>query len=186
VLAEWMQERFGATVEWLPFDLHPEYPREGIPREQLVARYGPDGMARTQAFFERHGLAYNPNPDVVPNTARALRLTEHARTQGLHEPFHDRLMDAYWTEAQDIGDPEVLRTFAREVGVEGADDVLATDAYADVVRRSTEEAHAVGINGIPAFLLDRKLIVLGAHPKESFEQAFAQLDGTGSQSAPSQ
>jgi predicted DsbA family dithiol-disulfide isomerase len=179
VLAEWMKERFGAVVEWLPFDLHPEYPPDGIPREQLVARYGPDGMARTRAFFEQHGLEYNPNPDVVPNTMRALRLTEHARAQDLHEPFHDRLMDAYWAEAQDIGDPNVLRALAAEVGVEGADDVLASDAYADDVRRSTREAHAVGINGIPAFLLDRKLLVLGAHPKESFEQAFAQLDQAG-------
>jgi predicted DsbA family dithiol-disulfide isomerase len=175
VLAEWMKERFGATVEWLPFDLHPEYPSEGIPRSQLVARYGPDGMARTRAFFEQHGLEYNPNPDVVPNSMRALRLTELARAQGLHEPFHNRLMDAYWAEAQDIGGPDVLRSLAGEVGLEGADGVLTTDAYADDVRSSTEEAHAIGINGIPAFLLDRRLLVLGAHPKETFEQAFAQL-----------
>jgi predicted DsbA family dithiol-disulfide isomerase len=183
VLAEWMKERFGATAEWLPFDLHPEYPPEGIPREQLVARYGPDGMARTRAFFEQHGLEYDPNPDVVPNSMRALRLTEHARAQELHEPFHNRLMDAYWAEAQDIGDPEVLRALAAEVGVEGADEVLTTDGYADVVRRSTEEAHATGITGIPAFLLDRRLLVLGAHPKEAFEQAFAQLRETGGESA---
>jgi predicted DsbA family dithiol-disulfide isomerase len=171
-----MKERFGATVEWLPFDLHPEYPPGGIPREQLVARYGPDGMARTRALFEQNGLEYNPNPDVVPNSMRALRLTKHARAQDLHEPFHNRLMDAYWAEAQDLGDPDVLRALAAEVGVEGADEVLATDVYADAVRRSTEEAHAVGITGIPAFLLDRKLLVLGAHPKATFEQAFAQVD----------
>ena len=48
-----MKERFGATLEWLPFDLHPEYPPEGIPREQLVARYGPDGMARTREYLRR-------------------------------------------------------------------------------------------------------------------------------------
>jgi predicted DsbA family dithiol-disulfide isomerase len=29
-----------------------------------------------------------------------------------------------------------------------------------------------GITGIPAFLLDRKLLVLGAYPKETFEQAW--------------
>jgi predicted DsbA family dithiol-disulfide isomerase len=177
VLAEWLEDRFGATVEWLPFDLHPEYPPEGIPREQLVARYGPGGIERTAAFFERHGLAYRPNPDVVPNTLSALRLTEHARAQGLHRPFHDRLMDAYWAEGQNLADPDVLRSLAAEVGVAGADEVLDGDAYADDVRRSTAEAHAIGIDAIPAFLLDRRLIVLGAHPREVFEQAFAQLAG---------
>jgi predicted DsbA family dithiol-disulfide isomerase len=180
VLAEWMHERFGAVIEWLPFDLHPEYPPEGIPREQLVARYGPEGMERTRAFFERHGLAYNPNPEVVPNTMRALRLTEHARAQGLHGPFHDRLMDAYWAEGEDIGDPDVLRSLAGDVGLAGADEVLGGDAHADEVHRSTAEAHAIGIDAIPAFLLDRKLIVLGAHPQEVFEQAFARLEAPAS------
>jgi predicted DsbA family dithiol-disulfide isomerase len=171
-----MRERFAASVEWLPFDLHPEYPPEGIPRSQLVARYGPDGMARTRAFFEQHGLDYNPNPDVVPNSLRALRLTEHARAQGLHAAFHDRVMDAYWAEAQDIGDGDVLRRLAAEVGLAGADEVVGGDAFADDVRRSTARAHAHGIDAIPAFVLDSRLLVLGAHPHETFERAFSQLD----------
>jgi predicted DsbA family dithiol-disulfide isomerase len=179
VLADWIEERFGASVEWLPFDLHPEYPVEGLPRAHLVARYGPDGIARTAAFFRQHGLEYAPHPGVVPNSLRALRLTEHARAQGLHEPFHDRVMDAYWAESRDIGDPEVLGALAADVGLEAAGEVLAGDAYLDDVRRSTAQAHSLGINGIPAFLLDRRLLVLGAHPKESFERAFEQLDGRG-------
>jgi predicted DsbA family dithiol-disulfide isomerase len=172
-----MEERFGASTEWLPFDLHPEYPPEGIPRAQLVARYGPGAMERTAALFLQHGLEYKPNPDVVPNSMRALRLTEHARSEGLHAPFHDRVMDAYWAESRDIGDPDVLLALAEDVGLQGADDVLAAHAYADEVRRSTAQAHSLGINGIPAFLLDRRLLVLGAHPKEAFEKAFSQLGG---------
>ncbi len=165
-----MKERFAASVEWLPFDLHPEYPPEGVPRNAERSEH-------TRTLFAGHGLAYDP-PPVSPRSLDALRLTEHARSQGRHEPFHDRLMDAYWAEAQDIGDHGVLLRLASEIGVEGADEVLATDAHADDVRRSTAEAHALGINGIPAFLLDRRLLVLGAHPRPTFEQAFAQLGGS--------
>lgn len=162
-----MEERFTATIEWLPFDLHPEYPPEGVPRNARRSE-------QTRRLFEHHGLVYDP-PPVSPRSLDALRLTEHARAQGRHGAFHDRLMDAYWAEAANLGDHDVLRALALEVGVEGADGVLAGDAYADDVRRSTAEAHSVGIDGIPAFLLDRKLLVLGAHPREVFEQAFAQL-----------
>ena len=162
-----MQERFGATAEWLPFDLHPEYPPEGVPRNPRA------GGTRSRAV-RAHGLAYNP-PPVSPRSLDALRLTEHARERGLHASFHDRLMDAYWTEAQDLGDHEVLRRLAGEVALDGADEVLGSDRYADDVARSTAAAHSLGINGIPAFLLDRRLLVLGAHPRETFEQAFAQL-----------
>jgi predicted DsbA family dithiol-disulfide isomerase len=164
-------------VTWLPFDLHPEYPPEGLPRERLLARYGEAGIARTRAMFEANGLDYNPHPDVVPNTRTALRLTELARDRGLHEPFHDRLMDAYWAEAQDIGDPEVLRSLAAEVGLEQeeVERVLGSDEHLDRVTASTYQAASIGITGIPAFLIDRRLLVLGAQPREVFERAFAQL-----------
>jgi len=162
-----MKERFEATVEWLPFDLHPEYPPEGVPRN-------PERAARAAQLFASHGLAYNP-PPVSPRSLDAQRLAEHARSQGLYAPFFERTMDAYWAEAGDIGDHAVLRMLAAEVGVDGADEILMSEAYADAVRRSTVEAHAIGINGIPAFLLDRRLLVLGAHPRETFERAFEQL-----------
>jgi predicted DsbA family dithiol-disulfide isomerase len=162
-----MRERFGATVEWLPFDLHPEYPSEGVPRDAERAE-------RTRRLFESQGLVHNP-PPIAPRSVDALRLTEHARAQGKHGACHDRLMDAYWVEAQNLGDHDVLRSLAAEIEIEGVDEVLASNVYADDVRQSTSQAHALGINGIPAFLLDRKLLVLGAHPKTVFEQAFAQL-----------
>ena len=115
-------------------------------------------------MFEREGLVYAPPPDVVPNTMDALRLTELARDRGLHEPMHDRLMDAYWKESQNIGDDDVLRTLAGEVGLEreDVDRVLASGEYRDRVLASTGQAQGVGINGIPAFLLDERLLVLGA------------------------
>ncbi len=164
-----MQTRFEGKVEWLPFDLHPEYPPEGVPRN-------PERAARGAELFARYGLTYNP-PPVSPRSLDAQRLAEHARSQGLYLPFFERTMDAYWAEAQDIGDHAVLRALAGETGVEGADEVLGSDRYADEVARSTAAAHSMGINGIPAFLLDRRLLVLGAHSRETFEQAFEQLGG---------
>jgi predicted DsbA family dithiol-disulfide isomerase len=107
-----------------------------------------------------------------------LRLTELARARGFHEQFHDRLMDAYWSEATDIGDAGELRRLAAEVGLEAADveRVLADPAaYLDAVLASTQQAQSIGINAIPAFLLDQRLIVLGAQPFEVFERAFAGL-----------
>ena len=128
-------------------------------------------------MFEAAGLVYNPHPEVVPNTMRALRVTELGRERGRHKPVHDRLMDAYWDEGRNIGDPAELRTLAIEAGLDGdeVDEVLAGDGYADRVRASTAEAQSIGITGIPAFALDGRLLILGAQPREVFEHAFAQL-----------
>ena len=166
-------------MHWLPFDLHPEYPSEGLPREQLLARYGGDTMTqRMRRFFADRGLEYNPNPDVVPNSLTALRLTELARDLGRHAELHDRLMDAYWAEAKDIGDADVLRAEADLAGLPSDEvaDVLAGDRYRNRVESSTREAVSLGANAVPAFVLDRRLLVLGAQPEQLFEQAFAQLE----------
>jgi predicted DsbA family dithiol-disulfide isomerase len=138
-------------------------------------RYGGRFHESLKQRFEAAGLVYDPPPDLVPNSRLALRMTELARDRGLHEPMHNRLMDAYWAEARNIGDPAVLRVLAAEVGLDGLDAVLAGDAYLDRVLASTEEAQSIGINGIPAFLLDSCLLVLGAQPREVFERAYAQL-----------
>ena len=107
----------------------------------------------------------------------ALRVTELARERGLHQRVHDRLMDAYWAEARNIGDPDVLRELAVGAGLEAAevDDVLAGDAYRDRVLGLTRQAVSIGITGVPGFLLDRRLLVLGAQPQAVFERAFEQL-----------
>ena len=123
------------------------------------------------------GLEYN-RPDIVPNTKLALRMTEVAREHGVHASFHDRLMDAYWSEATNVGDPTELRRLASEVGLDAGDveGVIADpEAYLNAVEQSTQQAQSIGINAIPAFVLDRQLIVLGAQPVETFRRAFAQL-----------
>jgi len=89
-------------------------------------------------------------------------------------------MDAYWAEGVDIGDADELHRLAAEVGL-AAGEVEATladgDAYLDRILDATRSAQSIGITGIPAFLLDRRLLVLGAQPREVFERAFAQLAG---------
>jgi predicted DsbA family dithiol-disulfide isomerase len=162
-------------VTWLPFDLHPEYQPEGIPRAELHARYGTAFHDRLRDWFDREGLTYAPPADVVPNTMLAQRLTELARGRGLHDALHDRLMDAYWAEGEDIGDPDVLRRLAGEIGIDDPEAAWNDERYRERVTASTEQAHAIGVTGVPAFLLDRKLLILGAQHRDTFEQAFARL-----------
>jgi len=161
-------------VTWLPFDLHPEYPEAGLPRDELLARYG-SFQQRLRDRFAEEGLEYSPNPDVVPRSLTALRLTELARDLGRHDGLHDRLMEAYWRDGVDIGDPDELRRLAHDLPPDDIERVLTTDDYRDRVHASTAQAQSVGVNGIPAWVIDGKLLVPGAQPREIFERAFAQL-----------
>jgi len=128
-------------------------------------------------MVEESGYVYNVPPDVVPNSQKALEVTELARDAGLHEAVHDRLMHAYWSEATNIGDENTLLGLAAEAGVDRdeAAAALADGRYRPRIRESTRQANAVGINAIPAFVLDNRMLLVGAYPHEVFERAFAQL-----------
>ena len=163
-------------MEWLPFDLHPEYPDDGVPRADLEARYGAAAMERTRAMIESAGFRFGPNPDRVPRTRLALELGEAARADGLHGAYHDAVMDAYWSDGRDIGDAETLRAIGNEVGLSTARIAEALDdrAFSAAVDGWTTTAQRSGINAVPAFIIDRSVLVLGAQPHEALDDAITQ------------
>ena len=85
-------------------------------------------------------------------------------------------MVAYWEESAEIGDIDVIRQLAAEVGVSsaGVEDALAKRDFGRVVDASRTAAVTAGIDGIPAFLIDRRVLLVGAQPHEAFERAFEQ------------
>jgi predicted DsbA family dithiol-disulfide isomerase len=172
----WMERQFGARLTWLPFDLHPEYPPEGIPRADLVARYGDGYDARTREMFAAEGLVYAPPPGVVSNTRMALELGEQARAEGVHRAYHDRVMDAYWAEGVDLSERPALEQLARDAGVSaaGIEQALDDGVWARAVDDSTRRAQAAGATGVPSFVIDWRLLVIGAQPRELLAEAIAQ------------
>ena len=142
-----------------------------------MERYGPGVHEHTRRVIEAAGLTYNP-PPVIPNSRKALEVTELARDADLHHSVHDRLMHAYWSEGADIGDDEILLSLVAEAGLDRveAKAVLEDRRYAERVDASTREAQLHGIHAIPAFVLAGRLLVLGAQPHELFERAVEQIE----------
>ena len=155
-----------------------------MPRDRLVQRYGPGVHERTREAVEAAGWMYNP-PSVIPNSRKALEVTELARDAGLHEAVHDRLMHAYWSEAADIGDEDVLLGLVAEAGLDRseAEAAIADGPYAARVDDSTRQAQLHGIHAIPAFVLGDRLLLLGAQPHEVFERVVGELRATKSEPA---
>jgi predicted DsbA family dithiol-disulfide isomerase len=175
--AEFLRREAGARVEWLPFDLHPEYPPEGIPRAELVRRYGDHFSDSVRRMNEEAGLVYNPHPERVPNSRRALEVAEWARARGSYDQLHERIMDAYWSEGRDITGWDVLAPIVAEAGLD-ADEARAevdAGAFRAPVDASTRVAQEHGIAAVPAFVLDGRLLVSGAQPHDVFRAALAKV-----------
>lgn len=130
-------------------------------------------------MFDEAGLPYSREIAHVPNSRRAQQLIELARDRGLHQALHHRVMDAYWHGARDIGDPVVLREEAAAAGLDAGevDDVLAGDQYVDRLEAQTRALHEIGGDGVPAWVIDDRVLVPGAQPHEVFERVIERLRG---------
>jgi predicted DsbA family dithiol-disulfide isomerase len=132
---------------------------------------------RRNEMFDRAGLPHTDSLDKVPNSRGALMLAELARERGVFDELHPRLFDAYWARGRDIGNEQVLIEEGTAVGLDAAEivDVLHDQRYLDRIQTETREAMQVGVNGVPAWVIDRRLLVPGAQPHEVFTSALEQV-----------
>ena len=169
-------------IRWLPFQLNPGMPEEGMARadyrkakfgsiergRELDARVAAEGRAEGIEFaFERMQR--------TPNTTAAHRLIQLAQDQGRGSAVVDALFTAYFEQACDIGDPEVLAEIARRCGV--SDWPAAADATK--VSGLEDEVRALGISAVPTFIFDRRLGVSGAHPPQALAEAMREAAASG-------
>jgi predicted DsbA family dithiol-disulfide isomerase len=179
-------------VTWHSFELDQSAPasRTGPRVEMLAAKYGMsveqaaamhDQMTQTAAA---EGLEFDFDNAKDGNTFDAHRLIHLAAEHGVQDAAEERLMRAYFTEGEPIGDRETLIRLAAEIGLDAGEArrVLESDAYAGAVRADEDLAHRLGISGVPFFVIDRRYGVSGAQPAElllqALERAWEELDRT--------
>jgi predicted DsbA family dithiol-disulfide isomerase len=157
--------------------LHPEYPPEGIPRAQLESRYRAEFSQRLDAMFDEAGLPHAQRLEKVPNSRRSLMLGELARERGVFDALHRRLFDAYWARGLDIGDDQVLIEEGASVGFDRDEivAVLENPEYLERVHGQTRKALELGASGVPAWVIDERLLVPGAQPHAVFERVLERL-----------
>jgi predicted DsbA family dithiol-disulfide isomerase len=182
------------TIMWRSFELDQEAPKvaEGTATERLAAKYGMTLERATELHAEMteraaaEGLDFRFDLARGGNTFDAHRLIHLAATYGRQAAAKERLMRAYFTEGEAIADPETLVRVLADVGVDPVEarDVLATDRFADDVREDELLASRLGIQGVPFFVLDRRLGVSGAQPPEVLVQALERAWETAAASLP--
>ncbi len=129
--------------------------------------------ARVSALAAGEGLAYHLDHAHPGNTFNAHRLLHLAAERGLQGAVKERLMRAYFTESERIGDTDTLARLAAETGLDAAEAraTLTTDTYAEDVRDDEARAAAFGIHGVPFVVIDERYGVSGAQPTEVFLNA---------------
>jgi len=171
-------------VEWHPFQLDPTLPAGGKPRRQyLEEKFGSD--ARISEIYGRIAAAGADESipfafdriEVSPNTLDAHRLIRWAGIEGLQDAVVERLFALYFLEGGNLADHAVLTAAAADAGMDGemVARLLASDADLAETEAEVVHAQAIGVTGVPCFILDGKYAVSGAQPADVLEGAIRQV-----------
>jgi predicted DsbA family dithiol-disulfide isomerase len=168
-------------VEYRSFELDPSAPRlrEGSPARRLGAKYGwsdaevEAAQTRIKSVGAGEGLDLRVDETRSGNSFDAHRLLHLAKERGLQAELKERLMRAYFTESEAIGEVDVLQRLAVDAGLDADEvaEVLAGDRYADAVREDEALARRIGIDGVPFFVVGGRYAISGAQPSELIAQA---------------
>ncbi|MFJ5487162.1 DsbA family oxidoreductase [Hansschlegelia beijingensis] len=177
-----------AVIRWRPYQLDPSIPPEGLDREEyLESKF--DDVARLRATLDQitaigrdEGIAFLfADITRAPNTLDAHRAIRWAAEEGpvAQGALIERLFEAYFTEAEDISDLDVIGRAAEEAGLdwETLRDRLDSDEDVEDVREEIAQARAIGVEGVPCFIFENKLVVMGAHPPEVLVEAIDRALG---------
>lgn len=127
--------------------------------------------ARLEAQAATHGLSWSLAGTRSANTFDAHRLVALAATQGRVEEMLELLYHAHFSEGQLLSDHDTLSQLAQDAGVDGADDLWRSDAFAADVRADEARAGQLGLRGVPALVLDSTYLVSGAQGADAFADA---------------
>jgi len=188
---ERFEHRDAVTLTWRSFQLDPSAPRiaEGDIASHLASKYGVP-LVQANAMLQRttdtakgDGIDMRFDTLRMGNTFDAHRLLHLAGEKGRQNELKERLFRAYFTEGEVIGDTAVLQRLGTEAGLDADEvaSVLQSDSYAQEVRDDLQQARAMGIGGVPFFIIGR-YGVSGAQPVEVLlevlRRAWAELPQT--------
>jgi predicted DsbA family dithiol-disulfide isomerase len=186
-------EGIAASITWLPYELNPTMPREGVERRAYRTwKFGSwersqELDAHVGAEAAREGLEFNHDRMLrTPNTLlshRVIWLADQLGGPALQDSVVEALFRAYFTEGQDIGDRATLLAIGTAAGL-GADRLRAMldgdgdddgGAGAAEVARHLRWAQQAGLDGVPSVIVDDTLVFSGAQRTEIVAQVLRDM-----------
>ncbi len=174
----------GLTIAWHPYQLDPTMPPAGQDRQTYMeAKFGgTEAVARANAQVEQAAKVAGVAVDIAaitrrPSTFDAHRLIYWAGLEDAQDRVVAGLMQVYWAEGRDIGDPEVLADVAAAAGMQRdvVTRLLASDADIDETRAREEHARARGVRAVPTFVIANTHAVEGAQGADFWLQVIDEL-----------
>ncbi len=166
-----MRPSVNAELLWRPFLLNREIPTEGIDRSAyLIRKFGSEArVRRVYGAIARAGESVDidfafDRIDRTPNSVDSHRLIQFAQENGANQKIVEKLFFEYFIRGADIGSKKVLCDIGYRSGLDrnAVSKYLDSKENIDFVYNENTRAHRMGVNGVPAFIFNEKMLISGA------------------------
>lgn len=174
-----LKEDFDIQEIWQGLEIHPETPPEG---RDMSAEFPPEIRGklyqRLNEMGKAYGVHFNRSDGFLPNSRRALILSEYAKNTSSFAPLHLKIFKAYFEEGRDIGDPEVLIELAESSGLsrEEVEQAWQDNSLKQQLQEIATTAHREGATGgVPTFIINERHKIVGAQPYSVFQETLQKI-----------
>jgi predicted DsbA family dithiol-disulfide isomerase len=172
------------TIEWHPFQLNPKMPSDGMDRRTYLENKFGSKEGAVKAYLpviehaEKAGLSINfENMAWTPNTINAHRLIHWAGIEQKQNAAVDALFTAYFVQARNIGNIDVLSDIADSIEMDAAvvRKLLQSDADQEEIAKRETHSRKMGVTSVPTFIVAQQHAIPGAQPPELWEKVIDEL-----------
>jgi len=176
-VVEKLKGEYQVDLEWRPFYLYQDVPPEGMDIPDYIKRARAAGSEeRLSQIANSNGLPFVSTKRIY-NTRLAHEATEYAREHDRGNEFHSVVFRKVYAEGLDISQWGILRDSALEVSL-NADEMqneVESGKYTANVADQVKQAYALGVTGVPTYVINNRYAIVGAQPYDAFKNALVRI-----------
>lgn len=174
-----LRDSYDIKINWCLLEIHPENSEQGEPVTSLD--YPSDYWKQLMENLKRVASEENiPLAELTftTNSKNALLLSETCKQLG-HDKFyalHEKLFSAYFVEQKNIGDKDILRTIAKQAGIDEAtiESAWTEGPQHQRILNNYQAARKYEIQSVPSFIFGERVLT-GVVNEDVMRDAAAEL-----------
>ena len=172
------------SIKWLPFQLNPKMPKEGMDRKNyLIKKFGNE--KKTIEVYTPIVNKFNENEidfdlskiQTTPNTFNANQLIYWGQLEGKGNAVVENLFKAYFLEGKNLGDINCLIEIGMKSGLTKkiTSTVFENTKDIKIVQDIENKYRKAGVSGVPTFIINNDYVVPGAQSREFWQEVLKEL-----------
>lgn len=174
-----LRDSYDLKINWCFLEIHPETSAEGEAIDSL--EYPSEQWQQMMANLERIASEEHiPLSELsfITNSKDALLLSEAAKQCGSDRFYslHEKLFTAYFVDAKNIGDRDVLRTIASDCNIDAdvVESAWSDERYPQRLLHNFDLARRYAVQSVPSFIFGERVLT-GVVTESIFRDAAEQL-----------